>query len=265
MKRTLPILFIIISFNCFSQQNKTLFYGKILDSSNVVKNAHIINLKTKRGTFSNETGTFKILTSENDSLQISSIGFKTKIIKVEKFHFREKINFISLEKEIYSLKEFTLKRHNLSGFLSTDLKNVPKDKKAALVQKLVSEIKKIDYNAISKMPLKLDEIHLSKPTVVRLPNYFEGFGPRFGGGSIKKDPLKKELEENKKIPDKILKEFGDYFFFEELKIPKDSYYHFITYCSYKNIFELYKEKEIIKIIAILKEESVPYLKLLKKE
>ncbi|QTD38333.1 carboxypeptidase-like regulatory domain-containing protein [Polaribacter batillariae] len=90
MKRTLSILFISISFACFSQKNKTLFFGKIIDSSTVVKNAHIINLNTKRGTFSNDRGLFEILASENDSLQISSIGFKTQKIKVKKLHFREK-------------------------------------------------------------------------------------------------------------------------------------------------------------------------------
>ncbi|QTE22928.1 carboxypeptidase-like regulatory domain-containing protein [Polaribacter cellanae] len=266
MKRTLPILFISISFTCFSQKNKMLFFGKIIDSSNVVKNVHIINLQTKRGTFSNEAGVFEILASENDTLQISSIGFKTKKIKVENFHFREKINFISIQKEIYTLNEFTLKRHNLIGTLSLDIKSVPKDYKADLVQKLVSDIKKIDYNAISKMPVKLDEIHLSKPTVAKLPNYFEGFGPRFGGGSSNNDKsLKEELEKKKNIPEEILKEFGDYFFFVELKIPKESYYNFITYCSYKGIFKLYKNKQTLKVLEILKAESVSYLKLLNKE
>ncbi|QTD38334.1 hypothetical protein JL193_03275 [Polaribacter batillariae] len=134
-----------------------------------------------------------------------------------------------------------------------------------MVQKLITDIKKIDYNAISKMPVELNEISLSKPAIVKLPNYFEGFGLRFGGGSAKTNLQKRKLEKKKNIPEVILKEFGDYFFFTELKIPKEKYHHFITYCSYKGLFELHKKKETLKIIRLLKSESIQYLKTLKKE
>ena len=72
-------LFILIIFSStlLAQKNKFWLYGKLKDSSSVVKNANIINLKTNKGTFSNDFGDYKIVVSEGDTLQFSSVQHKT--------------------------------------------------------------------------------------------------------------------------------------------------------------------------------------------
>lgn len=266
MKVKLLILCLLTCIYSHSQNDKTLFIGKIIDSTNAIKNVHIVNLNNNKGTFSNEFGVFKIPAKENDSVQVTSIGYKTKNIKVKAFQLREKLNIIFLESETYNLDEIELKKHNLTGYLSIDLKKTPTTYKEKAVADIMEQLLNLDFYAISKMGIDFKEIHLSKPNEVRLPdNKFEGFGTGIGLSNKRSKIvlLSEKLEEEKEIPDKLLSEFGSYFFFTELKIPKEKYYHFISYCSFKNIFELYLKKENFKIIKILKAESKSYLELLK--
>ncbi|MDX6745811.1 carboxypeptidase-like regulatory domain-containing protein [Polaribacter sp. PL03] len=262
MKKTLLIILFIISFSSYSQK-KSFFFGKIIDSSLVVKDAHIINIKTNKGTFSNDNGVFKISANENDSLQITSIGYKTRFIKVKSFHLREKENLIFIKEQTYNLKEIVLKRTELTGSLSLDIKKTPKNYKEEAVEKLLLDLKNMDYSAISKMPLNAKEMHLTKPTATNLPGTFVGLGISIGGKSSinEQKPSLNKLEEEQEVAIKIYSLLGENFFLKELKIPKEKYNNFLIYCSFKGTTELYKNNNILKLIKVLKEESIGYLKL----
>jgi hypothetical protein len=264
-KILLPIL--LFTNFIYSQSRAKTFNGKVIDSFSVVKNAHIINLKTKKGTYSNDNGLFTIIARENDSLQISSIGYKTKVFTVKKFYFSEKVNFIFLEDETYTLNEIVLKRHELSGFLSLDLKKTPVDRREEIVKELVSDIKKMSVYEISNMGISANEAYLIKASIIRLPNHFEGAGisaTSAPSNQAEKNIIKK-LEEENKIIESIFKEFGENFFFVELKIPKSNYHHFVSYCSLERVVKLYKENTILKIIQLFKNESPGYLKSIKEK
>ncbi|AUC84152.1 hypothetical protein CW731_02050 [Polaribacter sp. ALD11] len=263
MKKTLLFIIFIISVSSYSQKNKSFFFGKIIDSTLAVKDAHVINLKTRQGTFSNEYGIFRISAKENDSLQITSIGYKTTLIQVKAFHLREKKNLIFLKRETYNLDEIVLKRTDLTGSLSLDVKKTPKNYKADAVEKLLHEIKSMDIYAISNMPMGANEIHLAKPKAIKLTGTFQGVGISSGGKTAisKEKYLLDKLEEEQQVSIKIFKLLGEDFFLKELKIPKEKYNHFFTYCSYKGVVELYKKNKILKLIKVLKEESIGYLKL----
>ena len=85
IKKLLLLSFFFISiFNSFSQEKNKIISGKILDSLGVVKNANIINLKTKQGTFSSDSGLFRIFVSEGDTLILSSIQHLSKKILITK-------------------------------------------------------------------------------------------------------------------------------------------------------------------------------------
>ena len=81
----------------------------------------------------------------------------------------------------------------------------------------------------------------------------------------KESILRKELNRKQAVPDKILIELGEPFFFEELKIPKDNYFHFLDYCNPLDIERLHKESNLLELIKIFQKESVPYLQIIKKE
>ncbi len=63
--------------------------------------------------------------------------------------------------------------------------------------------------------------------------------------------------------DNLLKKFGNHFFFQELNIPKDKYYHFITFCSHSNVAELYDADRVLELLELLKKESELYHKSIK--
>jgi hypothetical protein len=58
---------------------------------------------------------------------------------------------------------------------------------------------------------------------------------------------------------------GEDFFFIQLKIPKERYYHFLEYCNPLGIEKKYKNGEILEVIEILKNESSNYLKIINKK
>ncbi|WP_299016556.1 carboxypeptidase-like regulatory domain-containing protein [uncultured Polaribacter sp.] len=256
---------LIINISCFAQ-SKNIFKGTIIDSTHVLKNVHIVNLQNNKGTYTNAKGLFTIPAKIKDSLQISAIGFTTRTIVVKPFHFREKQNIFFLSKATILLDEVVVKNTNLTGFMEVDIKAMKLTYKEKAVKSLMDGLLGLDPFKIANMGIGADETHLIKATKVNLPSYgFGGVGFATSLTSNKKREFAQQLREYQKIPDKLLSELGSYFFFTELKIPKDKYYHFIEYCTFKNLFHLYMEKKLGAVITILKTESKTYLAIIKQE
>jgi len=260
------ILLFFVSFSLTAQQKYTILSGKIIDSLGIVKNANIINLNNNQGTFSNDEGLFRIFVAVGDSIQISSIQHVSKKIKVDKQIFEEKNIEIKLKLNTYILNEFELKKNNLSGRLGIDLKVVPKNKKDSLLRVVM------DFSKI-KMNTPQDEDYTDKrvrPQIVTTDPNSKFVGAGVSGSmpfkySEKLWALRKDLAFKKAFPYKLLSELGDKFFFDDLKIPLDNYFHFLEYCNAKGIEQLYKKGKLLEMIKILKDESVTYLKIIKKE
>ena len=79
--------FILKSEQVRSQQlpdSIKVFKGKIIDQDSLlpIHNAHIISKFNHWGTISNEEGIFKMYVSENDSLLITSVGYRPLILRI---------------------------------------------------------------------------------------------------------------------------------------------------------------------------------------
>ncbi|WP_299122529.1 carboxypeptidase-like regulatory domain-containing protein [uncultured Tenacibaculum sp.] len=262
-----PLLFflLLIIHNSYAQQKRKFLYASIKDNFNSITNAHIINLNTNQGTFSNDSGEFRILAKTKDSLQISFVGYTTKIVVVSPNDFGMLTTTIKLEKTDYELDEIVIKKHNLKGILSIDSKQVSKD------QGIVKSMKARDFSMVNFdkiVILPIDEIDRSKAPNMRKvtdpTTKIPSIGISFNTGSLKNALRRKRLRSEQKFkenfPEKLLSELSPNFFFKELKIPKDKYYHFLDYCNHLEIDKLYKNGNIFDVIKILKQESVTYLK-----
>ncbi len=53
----------------------------------------------------------------------------------------------------------------------------------------------------------------------------------------------------------LKRELDEDFFFKELKIPPEKYYHFLEYYNPLGIEKLYKEHEVLKLIKVLRKGS----------
>ncbi|MDE0536745.1 carboxypeptidase-like regulatory domain-containing protein [Tenacibaculum sp. L6] len=267
MIKQLPItLLLLLTLQITAQENRKFLYASVHDEVASVPNAHIINLNTKQGTFTNDNGEFRILTKPNDSLQVSFVGYETKIIKVETIHFGIEKHTIELKKIAIELDEVEVKKHYLTGSISLDIKQAPKDSIGDLVKDLVSDIKNMKVSDIMKMPD--DELNSKKAPnmrkVIDPTAAFAGIGGSVSLGldaySLKLKRTRKAIKFKEDFPKMLLSEFGEHFFFEELKIPEDRYLHFLEYCNPLGIEKLYKDGNVLKLIEILRKESVSYLK-----
>jgi hypothetical protein len=266
-KLLLLLIFLVSSSYNFSQQKNKLISGKIIDSLGTVNNANIVNLNTKQGTFSNDDGVFRIFVSKGDTIRVSSIQHISKRIIVNNNYLSNKNLEILLKINIYTLDTFELKRHNLTGSLSLDVKEVSKNVKDSLLRAAM-DFSKLD---MSKGDFKTDEIDKMKPPIV---NTMAGAMAMAGAGASISMPfkhserlwaLRKKLAQKKAFPYKILSELGEKFFFDELKIPIDKYFHFLEYCNPLGIEDLHKNGKMLDVIKILRRESISYQKIIKNE
>ncbi|WP_397446730.1 hypothetical protein [Polaribacter sp. R77954] len=268
LKKLLPLFLLLFLVNTVSsQERRKLITGKVLDSLGIVKNANIINLKTNQGTFSSDQGLFRIFVSKGDTLCFSSIQHKLKKITINEEILENRELEVLLKANIYVLDEFDLKRHNLMGRLTADSKDVPKDVRDSLLRNFL-DFSNVDFSEIDPT---IDEIEKVRPPIV---NTMQGAIQMAGAGASVVMPfknserlwaLRKNLAQKKAFPYKILSELGEKFFFDELKIPIEKYFHFLEYCNPLGIENLHKEDRILELIKVLRTESVSYLKIIKNE
>ncbi|WP_299063244.1 hypothetical protein [uncultured Polaribacter sp.] len=263
MQKLFFYFLLFIAFKSTSQENKIFISGRIIDSLGIVKNANIINLKTKQGTFSFDDGTFATFVAIGDYLQITSVQHITKKIKITKQNIKSKFLTIKLKFNTIILDEFNLKRHNLSGKLDVDVKKIPTKLRDSLLKNTL-DFSEINFKEIDP---RIDENIKAKPPIVNtVPNFYEGIGTKFKVTFKDKEGiLRRKLARKKAFPEKLLFELGTKFFFEELKIPIENYFHFLEYCNPLGIENLHKENKILELIKIFEKESVTYLKIIKKE
>jgi hypothetical protein len=266
-KRLFLFFFVFVIAKIQSQEKKQIITGKVIDSIGVIKNANIINLNTSQGTFSSDKGLFRIFVSKGDTLRFSSVQHITKKILITKEIVENKKINVQLTSNIYNLTAFELKRHNLTGRLGIDTKNVPRNEKDSLLRN-VMDFSNVDF---SEKDFTIDEISRAKPPIV---NTMAGAIPMAGAGASVVMPfknserlwaLRKKLAQKKAFPYKILSELGEKFFFDELKIPIERYFHFLEYCNPLGIENMHKENRMLELIKILRRESVSYLKIIKNE
>lgn len=260
MKKLL-LIFLLISSVSFSQEIRKIFYGIISDDLGTLPRAHVINTKTKKVTYSNDKGEFKVFAQLNDSLKFTSVGYKNKFLKVNSSHFGMSENKIHLDKEIVELDEIEVKNNDLTGNLTTDIKKIPKDYKTEALEKLM-DFSDIDMNA----PMKADHIDAKvRPHIVNtdpvllVPGFGVGATIPFGY-SEKLWALRREIAFKQSFPSKLLSEFGKPFFFEELKIPKEKFLHFLDYCNQFDIEDLYRKDKKLELIKTLRTKSILFLK-----
>lgn len=266
LKKLHVILILLLTSTVFAQRQEILIHGKVNDSLQVVKDAHVYNISNRKGTFTNEDGAFKMLATLGDQIIVSSVQHFTDTITISNINLKTKNILIRLRRKTYELDEVVVKNHDLKGVVDIDSKKTPKDRRAEAL-KIVLDFSNVDMTIVEP------DDHIDKkvrPEVVKTdPNLnFFGAGTSIGipfKHSERLWALRRELAHKASFPAKILQELGVEFFFKELKIPVERYYHFLEYCNPLGIEDLHKEGKIIEVIKILQEEHKGYLKIIQKD
>ena len=268
MKKNILHVYVVLFYSLLgmAQIDHKLIHGKVLHRLEALPNVHIVNTTTNKATFSNDAGEFNISARPSDMLRLSYVGYETKFIILERKHFRIQKNIFVVEKITYTLDEIKLRQHNLFGTITTDVKETPIDYKEGILLETM-DLSDIDMTIVEA------EDHIDKmvrPKLVKSDpiSLFDGAGTSVNlpfGHSKKLWKLREELALKKGMPVKLMKELGAKFFFIDLGIPAEKYYHFLSYCNPKGIEKLYKKGKKLAVIKILQQESKSYLKVIESE
>ena len=267
-KKLILMVLLISSSHLFAQKSNVFLKGMVRDSLNLIKDVHVINLNTLKGTYSNDYGQYRITVSLGDTLEFTSVQFETvKKIITDRIFFSKKLNII-LKNKNYVLNEVNVKKHDLIGDLSIDRKRVPKDTIALKGRKLsniIENISKESQKGILNKPIKkhseLAETSMKNTDPSRAFNGANLMGIVNGLFSLipkkkKKKLSKKEL--NEFLKNKILIDFGNSFF-EELNIKNNQITSFLDYCMQFNVEKLYEENKKLDLIKLLEDKSIIFL------
>ncbi len=131
MKKLFPLVFLLVCFKGFSQEENT-FPSQELTATVVnaqtdlpLESVHIINLNKVIGTITNPEGKFAITAAVNDTLYLTYLGFKPQKVRVTNDMFRFGDTKIALTELAYALEEVIVRPYQLTGYLEIDVKNLP--------------------------------------------------------------------------------------------------------------------------------------------
>jgi hypothetical protein len=103
--------------NLYSQDEKLIQFSGVIRSLKYepIPNVHIINIRYKTGTRSNEKGMFSFIVSPSDSLLFSSIGFKNTLVvipgEITGTHYPRDVYLLSDTIHLSELKVFPWKTY----------------------------------------------------------------------------------------------------------------------------------------------------------
>lgn len=250
MKIKLTCLFLLVFFaeNCFSQKKYALISGKIISYNKTIGNVNIVNLNTKLGTVSNDSGEFEMMVSLNDTLLFSSIEYERKKIGITGNYLKYKRILVELMPSINKLDEVFIE--GLTGNLNYDINKVPID----TLPKHTFFLKPGDLKKILPPDLHGSE---KAPYVGFFPP-IPGSVPLLDARYEAEQRLKRELSRKKQFPSNIKKQLGLDYFTKKLHIPEEKIDNFLAYCEFRNIIAEYYKNNLLEVIQILREESTAY-------
>ncbi len=213
-----------------------------------IKEAHIVNLKTNQGTYSNDLGKYQIQASLGDSLKITSVQYATIIRMVTKFDLKSKVINIYMKDKTYVLDEIVLKKTELIGSLALDMKR-----------------KKKARNEVSAVSLQLPNAGNKKMSHIERKIYTASTSSGgiplnllfnvFSGRMKKLREEKKIIEENNDV--EFMLEKIKHFLVSDFNIKKEDHYRFLYFCRSDSTFNkglLRDELALIKFLQLKSKE-----------
>ena len=130
LKRYLKEVSFIVCFflgliSCFSQskQNFKVLKGEIVNDSITISGIHIINKTTGSKTITDINGVFEIGIKEQDTIIISSVQIKPRVIIIKDDILDQTYIKVYVDQFINELTNVDVKSHNLSGNIMNDMQN----------------------------------------------------------------------------------------------------------------------------------------------
>jgi hypothetical protein len=245
MKKIILVCLLSFSIPFYSQESKALF-GIIRDSLELINNAHILNLNSRRGTLSGADGSFKIFVKIGDTIAISSIQHQEKKYKIKDDSFSFQGLELYLISKIYQLEEIKIKRHDLAGILGIDINAIPKA--------VVPEINAVTLglpNAGGPLMSQVDrEIYTASDGALMLIS-------NILSGNLKVLKKKKKIQQEEKEVALIYSKMR-YYLTKTFNIKKEDEYRFLYYCRTDTLFSKRILQEEFTLIEFLQKKAIEF-------
>ncbi|WP_442266366.1 hypothetical protein ACSIGC_01230 [Tenacibaculum sp. ZS6-P6] len=261
MQRLLLYLILFFSILSYSQNKRIEISGTLSDSSGKVIDAHIINITSKQGTFSDEAGNFVIPVKLGDELKITSIQHKEENLIVANVIIKNKRLDLTLFLKDYLLEEVEIKETYLSGRLGTDAKIIGKSDRQKVMENL----------GINPFPKKLSKIEREIKTAYAGGIQYNLISVTVSvdyvinsiSGRIDKLEKQKEILDNNDKLEKLKSTYKSYII-NDLKIDSTEVSRFLYFSHFDNGFKNAYDNGNLDLILFLKKQAQLY-KTLEKE
>ena len=250
MRLALLGLTLILFSPAFGQQGRTLINGEIHYDSIPVENAHVINKTAQIGSVTNQDGSFSISAKKGDTLMISELQYKVKLLVLSAEQVASKSLRIELEEGTNELAEVIVRQYdNMAEQL-----NLPNAGKEPL-NKLERNLNK--YSQRSTARVIMDMLLFKPGGIDDLYNIISGNRKtdRKLKSLIQQDRIR---EEQIAVSKQIRAYLKDEFFTSEIGIGKDDIQPYILSCMPKGISRLFREERMIEVIDILLKNKVEF-------
>ncbi|MEO9571600.1 MAG: hypothetical protein ABJH82_08405 [Polaribacter sp.] len=246
-KNIILFTFILCSITINAQKKNIYVIGKTTVGKTSIKDVHVINKNTKFGTITNDEGEFEIPVKLGDSLFFSHLNLKDKIVIITDKIITDKALKVILEEKTIVLNEMVLEKQRSIFYQDPEITtyNGPIVSAKTLNLPFANTIVKEDKSIIK----------IRSGGVISLDNLINSLN----GNNKRLKQLKKMSEEDVQL-EKIRKHFTDDFFVTDLKIKKEYINQFLNDCIDKNIINIFKRDEKIKLSKLLMDESKLYPK-----
>lgn len=250
-KHTITLLLCFTTILASAQEKRTFIYAEIADKVALLPDVHVLNLQTKQGTFTNENGEFRVLAKENDSLQLSYVGYETKIWVVKKNHFGIHKNSIELNKISISLDEVEVKKNSLLGYLDADSKLIKEEK---VINAVTLKLPFAGSRILTKAER---ELHTATSSYGGIP--LDPF-LNWISGRLKKLKQNKHIEELENRIHQVKTNYSEYIL-NELTIKETDVYRFIYFSETDQNFSIKLKQGKVAMIDFLLKKSIEFKKL----
>lgn len=215
----------IFSTTLFAQDFQKKIEGQVISDSLDVNDVHVMNISTNISTITDVSGRFHVEVKLNDTLLFSAIQYQLKRVIISSDEYIKGEILIKLDEKINKLSEVVVSPHNLSGNLAQDIKNINTDD---VFNGAILGLPNATVTVLTQSERKL----------------YTATDWNFEYNKVKLDPiinaitgrtkmLKKRVDFEEKVDftEKIIKDFGKYFFTTGLQIPEDRIQEFLNFSS----------------------------------
>lgn len=228
-----------------AQEQRTIIKGKTTLDSLAVSDVHVQNTNTNIGTITNDNGYFEIPVKIGDSIFVSHVNLQEKFILITEKIIKNKDFTVLLEEKTYALNEFTLEKPRSIFY---------EDKDITTYKGPVINAKTLKLPYADTQPKKDNSVlKFRSGGVVSLDNLINVLN-----GNKRREKILKELVLEDENLLKIRKMYTDDFFITDLKIKKEYINQFLNYCIDKNIINIFKSDNNIKLTRLLIKEGKEY-------